>query len=65
MKDDILVDLYYIIQYANDTSKQIRSGKVPKLGVLNRMCELSEHIRRHYDQNYEEYVDEAGHRTSK
>lgn len=55
--DKTLADLYYIAEYALAVRQQLKNGNTPCVGYITCMSDLTDNIRREFDQSYQEWLD--------
>lgn len=55
--EDTIADLHYIVGYANIIRDDLKNGKTPMQGFVNRMAELADKVQRTLDPNYEEWCN--------
>ena len=60
--EETIADLYYIMEYAAYTRKQLEYGHAPLMGNVNRMAELAEKVRNTLDPKFSEWVENEARR---
>jgi hypothetical protein len=49
-----IADLAYIVKYAKTIMEELKLGKSPTMGFLNRMSELANKVQRKYKEQHEQ-----------